>query len=57
MFYPIFMFRRLAFAATITLLTNYPQIQLSFISLGSATVFFHKFTKIVCVLFGLLEAV
>jgi len=39
MFYPIFMFRRLTFAATITILYDYPVIQLAFISAGTAAVF------------------
>jgi len=40
MFYPIFMFRRLTFAASITILYNYPAIQLTFISAGTVSVFF-----------------
>jgi len=35
MYYPIFMFRRLAFAATIVILYDYPEIQLAFINLGT----------------------
>jgi len=39
MFYPVFMFRRLTFAATITILYEYPAVQLSLSSLGTACVF------------------
>ncbi len=38
MYYPIFLFRRLTFAATITLLVNYPSLQLSFILIQSLAV-------------------
>ncbi len=38
MYYPIFLFRRLAFAATITLLANYPSLQLGLISLQTLAV-------------------
>jgi len=39
MFYPIFMFRRLTFAATITILYEYPTLQLCLTSLVTACVF------------------
>jgi len=35
MYYPIFMFRRLTFAATIVILHDYPEIQLAFINIGT----------------------
>jgi len=35
MYYPIFMFRRLSYAATIVLLYDYPEIQLAFINIGT----------------------
>ena len=38
MYYPIFLFRRLCFAATITILVDYPRIQLSLIMVGTFTV-------------------
>ncbi len=46
MFYPIFLFRRLAFAATVVLLSDYPSLQLSLITVGTfAFVFYVLYWK------------
>jgi len=41
MYYPIFMFRRLLFAAIIVLLYNYPEVQLAFINIGTVAFIFY----------------
>jgi len=61
MFYPIFLFRRLAFAVTIAILYDFPLLQLSFINFGTCCVFFQllnleKQVKIVHILYDILEA-
>ena len=38
MYYPIFLFRRLCFSATIVIFVNYPYLQLILISLGNIVV-------------------
>lgn len=58
MFYSIFLFRRLCFAAIIVFLSNYPELQISLIFITTQAVFFGiSNCKKVCVLYDLLETI